>query len=129
LTVSFEFLNDKHLVSASKDRTGLFTGITIEFIINSTTGKKTINLVIKVYRLIKLLKKSMPVHLMPLKQVYGNIQIWAPNYPVVMAEKKCLIIFSAQLIHDEEIIQNLNPQEKMNLVLNNQNIKLLMKQK
>ncbi len=39
LTVNFEFLNDKNLVSASKDRTGLFAGKP-EFVINSSTGKK-----------------------------------------------------------------------------------------
>ncbi|WP_298954622.1 AAA family ATPase [uncultured Nonlabens sp.] len=39
LTVNFELLNDKHLVSASKDRTGLFMDKP-EFVINSATGKK-----------------------------------------------------------------------------------------
>lgn len=39
LTVNFEFLNDKHLVLASKDRTGLFAGKP-EFVITSDTGKK-----------------------------------------------------------------------------------------
>lgn len=39
LTVNFEFLNDKNLVNASKDRTGLFAGKP-EFVINSSTGKK-----------------------------------------------------------------------------------------
>lgn len=39
LTVNFEFLNDKNLVSASKDRTGLFAGKP-EFVINSSTGNK-----------------------------------------------------------------------------------------
>ncbi|MBS7321112.1 MAG: AAA family ATPase, partial [Myroides sp.] len=39
LTVNFEFLNDRNLVNASKDRTGLFMGKP-EFVINSATGKK-----------------------------------------------------------------------------------------
>jgi hypothetical protein len=39
LMISFELLNDKHLVSASKDRTGLFMDKP-EFIINSSTGKR-----------------------------------------------------------------------------------------
>lgn len=39
LTVNFELVNDKHLVSASKDRTGLFMDKP-EFVINSSTGKK-----------------------------------------------------------------------------------------
>jgi hypothetical protein len=39
LTLNFEFLNDKHLVKASKDRTGLFMDKP-EFIITPETGKK-----------------------------------------------------------------------------------------
>ena len=39
LTVDFELINDKHLASASKDRTGLFMDKP-EFVINSATGKK-----------------------------------------------------------------------------------------
>lgn len=39
LTVNFEFLNDKNLVNASKDRTGLFAGKP-EFVIKCSTGKK-----------------------------------------------------------------------------------------
>jgi hypothetical protein len=41
LTVNFELINDNHLVTASKDRTGLFSGKP-EFVINSSTGKKLI---------------------------------------------------------------------------------------
>lgn len=39
LTVNFEFVNDNHLVNASKDRTGLFANKP-SFVINSDTGKK-----------------------------------------------------------------------------------------
>lgn len=39
LTVNFEFLNDKHLVRASKDRTSLFAN-SPEFVITPETGKK-----------------------------------------------------------------------------------------
>jgi hypothetical protein len=38
ITLNFEFINDKHMVKASKDRTGMFVG-TPEFIITSETGK------------------------------------------------------------------------------------------
>ena len=41
ITVNFEFLNDKHLVKPSKDRTGLFMGKP-EFVITSETGKQLI---------------------------------------------------------------------------------------
>lgn len=39
LTLNLEFINDKHLVKASKDRTGLFMGEP-EFVITVETGKK-----------------------------------------------------------------------------------------
>ena len=39
LTINFEFLNDRHMVKASKDRTSLFANGP-EFIITSETGKK-----------------------------------------------------------------------------------------
>ena len=41
LTCNFEFINDKHMVNASKDRTRLFMGKP-EFIITTETGKKII---------------------------------------------------------------------------------------
>lgn len=40
LTVNFEIINDKHMVRASKDRTGLFSSEKPEFVINASTGKK-----------------------------------------------------------------------------------------
>lgn len=42
LTINFEFINDRNLVKASKDRTGLFVGKP-EFIINTSTGKKLLD--------------------------------------------------------------------------------------
>lgn len=39
LTINFEFINDKHLVKASKDRTSMFASLP-EFVITSETGKK-----------------------------------------------------------------------------------------
>lgn len=42
LTINFEFLNDKHMVKASKDRTSLFMGKP-EFVITSETGKQILN--------------------------------------------------------------------------------------
>lgn len=41
LTVNFEIINENHLVTASKDRTGMFSGKP-EFVINSSTGHKLI---------------------------------------------------------------------------------------
>lgn len=112
LTVNFEFLNENHLVSASKDRTELFSGKP-EFVINSSTGKK----------LIEWCNQGIPVEKIKeeinsceteegLKIIYNKY----PNlntelYPVVMARKEILDNVSAQLINKEEIIQNLNSQE------------------
>jgi hypothetical protein len=42
LTVNFEFINDKHLVKASKDRTGLFAN-SPEHVITHDTGKRLIS--------------------------------------------------------------------------------------
>lgn len=112
LTVNFEFLNDKHLVQASKDRSELFSGKP-EFIINSTTGKKLIdwcNQGVSIDRI----KEEINACETPdaLKLVYGKYpNLSTELYPVVMARKEVLDNLSAQLIHDEEIIQNLNPQE------------------
>lgn len=61
LTVNFELLNDKHLASASKDRTGLFMGKP-EFIINSNTGKNSSIGAIKEYQLIRSRSKSILVN-------------------------------------------------------------------
>ena len=41
LTINFEFINDKHIVKASKDRTSMFANYH-EFIINEETGKQII---------------------------------------------------------------------------------------
>jgi hypothetical protein len=111
LTVNFEFLNDKHLVQASKDRTELFSGP--EFIINSSTGKKLIEWCNQGISIDKI-KEEINVCETPdaLKLVYGKYSNLSTElYPLVMARKDVLDNLSAQLIHDEEIIKNLNPQE------------------
>ena len=112
LTVNFEFLNDKHLVQASKDRTELFSGKP-EFIINSATGKKLIEWCNQGISIEKITEEINACETPDaLKQVYGKYpNLSTELYPVVMARKEVLDNLSAQLIHDEEIIQNLNPQE------------------
>ena len=111
LTVNFEFLNDKHLVQASKDRTELFSGP--EFIINSSTGKKLIEWCNQGISIDKITEEINSCETPDaLKQVYGKYpNLSTELYPVVMARKEVLDNLSAQLIHDEEIIKNLNPQE------------------
>ena len=112
LTVNFEFLNDKHLVQASKDRTELFSGKP-EFIISSATGKKLIEWCKQGVSIDNIKQEINSCETAEeLKHVYGKY----PNlntelYPIVMARKAVLDNVSAQLIYEEEIINNLNPQE------------------
>lgn len=112
LTVNFELLNDNHLVSASKDRTGLFSGKP-EFIINSSTGKKLINWCnqgISVDKIKEEIKDCQTAE--GLKELYAkHPNLSTELYPLVMARKEILDQISAQLIYEEHIIQNLNPQE------------------
>ena len=112
LTVNFELLDDNHLVSASKDRTGLFMGKP-EFIINSSTGKKLIEWCMQGISLERIKEEINDCETPDaLKLVYGKYpNLSTELYPLVMARKEVLDNLSAQLIHDEEIIQNLNPQE------------------
>ena len=112
LTVNFEFLNDNHLVQASKDRTELFSGKP-EFVISSATGKKLIawcNQGISIDKIKEEINSCETTE--SLKQVYAKYpNLSAELYPVVMARKETIDNVSVQLIHDEEIIQNLNQQE------------------
>ena len=111
LTVNFDFLNDKHLVQASKDRTELFSGP--EFIINSSTGKKLIEWCNQGISIDKIKVEINACETADaLKQVYGKYPNLSKElYPIVLARKEGIDNVSAQLIYDEEIINNLNPQE------------------
>lgn len=109
LTVNFEFLNDKHLVQASKDRTELFSGKP-EFIINSTTGKKLIEWCNQGVSIEKI-KDEIDSCMSPdeLKIIYSK----HPNlskelYPLILAKKEALDNVAAHMIYDETIINNLN---------------------
>ena len=109
LTVNFEFLNDKHLVQASKDRTELFSGKP-EFIINSTTGKKLIewcNQGVSIEKIKDEIDSCMSSD--ELKMIYSK----HPNlskelYPLILAKKEALDNVAAHMIYDETIINNLN---------------------
>ena len=109
LTVNFELLNDKHLVSASKDRTGLFSG-KHEFIINSNTGKKLINWCTQGKSVEKIKEEINSCDsLEGLKQIYAEHPTFSTElFPIVMSRKEILENATAQLIDNNEIIQNLN---------------------
>ncbi len=112
LTVNFEFLNDKHLVQVSKDRTELFSGKP-EFVINSATGKKLIewcNQGISIDKIKEEINSCDTAE--ALKQVYGKYPNLSKElYPIVIAKKDAIDNVSAQVIYEEEIIKNINPQE------------------
>jgi hypothetical protein len=111
LTANFEFLNDKHLVQASKDRTELFTGKP-EFVINSSTGKKLIewcNQGVSIDRIKEEINACETDE--ELKLVYNKYPNLSKElYPLVMAKKEAIDHVAAHLIYDEEIINNLNQQ-------------------
>lgn len=112
LTVNFEFLNDNHLVQASKDRTELFTGKP-EFIINSSTGKKLIewcNQGISIDEIKKEINSSTTDE--SLKTIYAQYPHLSKElYPIIVARKEALGGLNNQIISNEQIIQQTNPQE------------------
>lgn len=112
LTVNFELLNDKHLVSASKDRTGLFSGKP-EFIINSNTGKKLIEWCNQGISIEKIKTEITACETLDgLKHVYNKYpSLQTEIYPIIMARKETIDNLSSQLIQDDQIIQPLNISE------------------
>ena len=112
LTVNFEFLNDNHLVQSSKDRTGLFSGKP-EFIINSATGKRLIewsNDGISIDEIKKEINSSTTDE--SLKTIYAQYPHLSKElYPIIVARKQTLEGLNNQIISNEQIIQQPNPQE------------------
>lgn len=112
LTVNFEFLNDNHLVSASKDRTGLFAGKP-EFIINSSTGKKLMdwcNEGISIEEIINEINSCTTEE--SLKIIYAQYPHLSKElYPLVVARKEALDKLSNQVIPKEQIIQQPNTEK------------------
>lgn len=112
LTVNFELLNDNHLVSASKDRTGLFTGKP-EFIINTSTGKKLIQWCNQGISIEDVKNEiSSTNSLEELKEIYAKyptlkIQI----HPFIMDRKAIIDKDTCQVISENKIVQPLKNQE------------------
>ena len=112
LTANFELINDKHLVKASKDRTGLFMDKP-EFIINSDTGRK----------LMKWCSEGISVEevkieiglcktLEGLKDIYARYpSIKNTIHPFIMEQKQLIDISEYQIVADNQITQPLNKQE------------------
>ena len=111
LTTNFEFLNDKHLVSVSKDRTGLFVGKP-EFIINTSTGKKLKDWCNQGVSLEKVkIEIENATSEEELKGIYNSHTLYSKEiYPLVIARKDALSALSVQVVNTEQII---NPKFQM----------------
>lgn len=108
LTVNFELINDNHLVTASKDRTGLFSGKP-EFVINSSTGKKLIewcNLGISVE--IAMSEINACENLEGLKHVYSKYpSLQKQIHNAIMNRKNQIENIASHLIDEKEIVKPL----------------------
>jgi hypothetical protein len=107
LTANFELINDKHLVKASKDRTGLFMDHP-EFIINSSTGKKLIdwcNSGISIEDVKLEINES--VSLEDLKLIYEKYpSLKKFTHPLIMQRKEELENVNSQIQYPKQIIQS-----------------------
>ena len=105
LTVNFEFLNDKHLVQASKDRTELFSGKP-EFIINSSTGKKLIDWCNQGISLDTIKAEIANCESSDkLKLIYNQYPNYASQiYPLILSRKEELDKAIAQIVNIDAII-------------------------
>jgi hypothetical protein len=108
LTVNFEHINDNHLVTASKDRTGLFSGKP-EFVINSSTGKKLIewcNLGISVE--IAMSEINACENLEGLKHVYSKYpSLQKQIHNAIMNRKNQIENIASHLVDEKEIVKPL----------------------
>jgi len=106
LTVNLEIINDKHLVKASKDRTGLFMDKP-EFVINSATGKKLIQWC---NQGVSLEKISTEIDLCQteedLKKLYEKFPSFKnQTYPLILYRKSQLENSKQQLISEDQIVE------------------------
>ena len=101
ITVNFEFLNDKHLVTVSKDRTGLFVGKP-EFIINASTGKKLLDWCNQGTSLEELkVKIESTTSTDELKNIYNeNTQFKTELYPLIIKRNEELNSINSQVVND-----------------------------
>ncbi|MDD2674558.1 MAG: AAA family ATPase [Flavobacterium sp.] len=108
LTVNFELINDNHLVTASKDRTGLFSGKP-EFVINSSTGKKLIewcNLGISVE--IAMSEINACENLEGLKHVYSKYpSLQKQIHNAIMNRKNQIENIASHIVDEKEIVKPL----------------------
>lgn len=109
LTVNFELINDRHLVKASKDRTGLFMDKP-EFVINKATGKKLIawcNDGVSIEEAKLEIKEATTLE--GLKHIYSKYaSIQKKLHPIIVQRKAELDGISNQVINEDKIINHKN---------------------
>lgn len=105
LTVNFEFINDKHLAKASKDRTGLFMDKP-EFVINVATGKKLMewcNVGVSIDKVKEEISACETIEgLKHIYNKYGNIQ--QQIHPLILERKHHLDNISNQIIDKDKVL-------------------------
>jgi AAA domain-containing protein len=105
LTVNFELINDKHLVKASKDRTGLFMDKP-EFVINKNTGAKLMvwcNEGVSIEEAKADIKDATTIEgLRHIYEKYSSLQ--KQIHPLILERKAELDGISNQVIEKESII-------------------------
>ena len=106
LTVNFEIINDKHLVRASKDRTGLFMDKP-EFVINSATGKKLMEWCNQGISIDKITTEIEFCNTEDeLKKLYERYPSFKnQTYPLILSRKSQLENSKQQLISEDQIVE------------------------
>lgn len=107
LTVNFELINDKHLASASKDRTGLFMNKP-EFIVNSATGRRLLEWCNEGISLEAIEKEITECETIEgLKKLYDKYPSYKKEtHSLIMDRKKQLDSLNQQVIPNKEIVQS-----------------------
>jgi len=106
LTVDFELINDKHLASASKDRTGLFMDKP-EFVINASTGKKLIEWCNQGVSLEDVKKEiNITTTLEGLRHLYQKYDALKQQIKPLIIERKSKIESTTQIVANKQIIQS-----------------------
>lgn len=106
LTVNFEFLNDNHLVSASKDRTGLFMNKP-EFVINSATGKKLMEWCNQGVSLDDVKKEIISATTLEgLRHLYQKYSSLKQQIHPLIISRKAEIENTTQIIDNKQIVQS-----------------------
>lgn len=106
LTVNFELVNDKHLVKASKDRTGLFMDRP-EFVINQATGKKLMEWCSLGLSLEDVKKEIATCDTIEgLRELYAKYKSMGTEiHPLLLQRKQSIDNLNNQIINKEKIIE------------------------